>query len=435
MVRIACASAALFPLLGTATARAQDPTTGARTTAAAGDTLTLTLAGAQRLALRQNPELLAERQEVPIARGQLRQARLPLFNPEAELRLPSAATGGASQYEATVSQELELGGQRGLRGRAAQFGLTRAEAAVRNAGRLAAAEAGTAYYETYAARQRLRLASDALSLNQRLLAAVRIQAREGEISALEANLAEIEFGRARARVLAARREATNAEIELRRVTGLAPDRPLRLSGELPGAPNPATIQAESLVELALSRRPDLAARSAAQAEAQALGRLAQREARPNLRVGAIAEREAEGGTRIGVGVGVPLPIGNRNQGRIAEQQARAQQAALEARAVESRIRTQVTSAVRSYTAASEEVAVFEESVLQPARENRALLETAYRAGKIDLPTLLLLRNQLLDAETGFWDTWLAQRRALVDLESATAGLPTDTDDTNAPRTR
>jgi outer membrane protein TolC len=74
-------------------------------------------------------------------------------------------------------------------------------------------------------------------------------------------------------------------------------------------------------------------------------------------------------------------------------------------------------------------------VLQPARENQQLLEKAFRAGKVGLPTLVLLRNQLLDAELGYVDAILAQRRALVALQAATASLaPTDLE-LPAPSTR
>jgi len=79
--------------------------------------------------------------------------------------------------------------------------------------------------------------------------------------------------------------------------------------------------------------------------------------------------------------------------------------------------------VQAYRAASEETGIYETSVLEPARKNSQLLETAYRAGKLALPTLLLLRNQLLDAELGYWDAWLTRREALVQLQAAMATLP------------
>lgn len=392
-----------------------------------GDSLTLTLSEAQRRALRDNPEFLADAREADVARAQLRQARLPAFNPELEVVLPGAATGaGVNEYEASLGLSLEVAGQRGLRSRAARMGVSRADASVRDAGRIRVAEASLAFYAAVAARRRLALADQALTLGDRLFAAVRTQRREGEISVLEANLAEIESGRARARVLGARREASSAELELRRVTGLVDGPPLRLGSDLPAAPLAARLDLAALTADALGRRPDVTAAAAAVQEFRALGTLARREALPNLRLAGVAERDTDGGdTRLGVGVGISLPLLNRNQGRVAERRAQAEQAELRRQALELRVRTQVADAYRSYVTASEEAAVYERDVLQPARENGTLLETAYRAGKIDLPTLLLLRNQLLEAESGYWDTWLARHRAFVDLQSATATLPSE----------
>jgi cobalt-zinc-cadmium efflux system outer membrane protein len=427
-------------LFGVAAAWAQDTT--ALSPVPIGDTLTLSIGEAQSLALRQNPSLLADRQETEIARGQLRQARLYNFNPELAFEAPGVGTAGAlGEYEARLTQEVEWAGQRGLRIRAAGVGLDQSEALVRDAARQTLSNVSGAFYEALAAQQRLGVVREILGLNQQLLAATRTQLREGEISALEANLAEIEAGRSRARVLAAERELTSARLELQRLVGIAPAQTVRLAEAVPAAPTVTSLDPDSLIRIALERRPDLAARTRAVEQSQALKRLAAREAIPNLSIGVFAERQALGvlstpgapsgatlyeSPRVGLALSLPLPLWNRNQGLTAERQARVEQAGLARRATELAVRTQVTDAYRAYRSATEEVQTFERDVLQPARENQRLLDTAFRAGKVGLPTLILLRNQLLDAELGYLDAALAQRRALVGLQAATATLvPTD----------
>lgn len=395
---------------------------GAARAQAASDTVTLTLPEVQRLATQQNPAYLAERQEAAIARGEQRQARLPRFNPDLTVEAPGLSGGAGGEYETALMQEVEWAGQRGLRARAAGIGVTRARATVQNAARLSIADASVAFYRTLAARRRLDLAQRLLALNERLVTAVRVQATEGEISTLEANLAEIESGRARARVLAARRAATSAELELKRLVGLPSGQPVRLGDvdALPRLPAAQALQEDSLVVGALTRRADLASRTAAAREFETRAELARREAIPNVRAGVLARRDDGGsGARVGVGVGIGLPVLNRNQGVVAQMEAQARQATYEARAAELRIRAEVADALRAYRAAAEETTVLESSVLEPAQRNSELLETAFRAGKIALPTLLLLRNQLLDAQEGYWIAWLAQREALVGLEAAT----------------
>lgn len=326
-------------------------------------------------------------------------------------------------YEAFLGLEVEWAGQRGLRTRAAEIGLDRADASVGDAARRTLAEVSEAFYATLAAERRLSVVQQILEQSQRLLEATRTQARAGEISTLEASLAETEAGRARARVLAVQREVTGARLELQRLTGLGPDQPVRVDTAELAIPDPTALEADSLLEQALARRPDLLERTRGAEQARALTRLARREALPNLRVGALATRDGiDGKPGIGLGVSLPIPLWNRNQGTVAERSAEAEQADQSRRATELAVRTEVKNAHLAYQAAHEESQIYEREVLRPARDNQERLETAYRAGKLDLPALLLLRNQLLDAELGYWDAWLAAHRAWVTLQAATAAL-------------
>ena len=83
------------------------------------------------------------------------------------------------------------------------------------------------------------------------------------------------------------------------------------------------------------------------------------------------------------------------------------------------VRAEVASELAAYQAAAEQVEILETTVLIPARQNRQLLETAYREGKVGLSVLLLIRNQVIDAELEYWEAWLAEREALANLREAT----------------
>jgi len=393
------------------------------------DTLHLSVSEARRLAITKNPAFLADAEGRGIAQGSLRQARTYRFNPQLDVELPSAQQTERG-YLVQLSQELEVAGQRGLRIDAAEFGVERATAAVGNSARIAVAEASLSFYSALADRRRLMVAEEIQQLNDELLVAVRIQLREGEINRLEGNFAQVEAARAQARVLAARRAAAESELRLKRLVGVAPETPIRLvADELPTPIDPDRLRPDSLLAAAINDRPDLTERGAAVRQSMTLTRLARREAVPNPRVGVLLEREdVRGDRRLGVGLALPLPIWNRNQGLIAEREAEARRAQFELTATELRVRTEVLGALRAYTAAFEEAQVYETGVLAPARESQRMLETAFRAGRVDLPSLLLQRNQLLEAELGYWDAWLASRRALVELQAATGAINDDTND-------
>jgi outer membrane protein TolC len=102
--------------------------------------------------------------------------------------------------------------------------------------------------------------------------------------------------------------------------------------------------------------------------------------------------------------------------------AEVREASLRLDATQLQVRTEVMDALQAYRAAAEELEVFEASVLGPAAQNQALLETAYVEGKLDLETLLLIRNQLLDAELGYWEAWARHREAWGLLRGATGSV-------------
>jgi cobalt-zinc-cadmium efflux system outer membrane protein len=191
-------------------------------------------------------------------------------------------------------------------------------------------------------------------------------------------------------------------------------------------PSPAMLTLDRLLETAMSRRPDLARMGHQVSQTESMARLAQREAIPNLGIGALLTGgDSQSGTGIGLQVSLPIPLWNRNQGLVEEREAGVRQATLQREAVSLAVRSGVTDALQAYEVASDEEALFENRVLAPARRNQDLLEIAYREGELGLPSLVLLRNQLLDAELGYWDAWLARRLSYTQLEAAVGSFDLD----------
>ena len=438
--RSTIARPAFILLLGAtaATAQAQAPQ---------DDTLRLTIAAARSAALRGNPELLAARSEIAIARGQLRQAGILRFNPSADV----LGLGWSTGSEIGLSQEIEIAGQQGVRRAVARSGVARAEFLVADAARVTLSDVDRGFYRSVAADRRAILANEILGLNERLAQVATKQLAAGEISKLDYNLSVIELGRSRARAVAARRERLQSGIELRRLAGLPAGIPLAAafdsavhrhvamdSGgiaprmDLRGFGAGADTSIEPLVQGAIGRRPDLAERSAAVTQTGEDVTLARREALPNLAARIVSQRNELGtGRTLRPGIGLSIPIFNRHQGEVESRMALAERTRLERAAIARRVRADVEGAVRSYEAAAGEVEVLERTVLGPARDNRRLLEAAYREGKVGLPVLLLIRNQVIDAEQDYWTAWLAERVAEADLRAALA-LPMSDDTRGRP---
>jgi len=359
------------------------------------------------------------------ARGDVRTARTLQFNPDVSFESRSPSNGTTSRYEAELGLELELAGQRSLRGQASEAGLSAAYRRFDDDARRILAEVSFAYVNLVAAEQRDALVEEINRLNTQLHVAVRTQLAEGEVSVLEANLASIEAARAQARSLEATSARAVAARELGRLLGQEPSVSIRSTGlsEMSAESDPSRRSLQEYVDFALSARPDLRALEYEVERARQEERLSRREALPNLRSAGLATREDPlADPQFGVAVGLSLPLFNRNQGQADRRRAEISEVDQLRRAAQLRIHMEVENALMLYESAERETALLEAELLGPIRENQGLLDTAYREGKIDLANLLLLRNQLLDAELSYWDAWERRERARTGLESATGAI-------------
>ena len=173
------------------------------------------------------------------------------------------------------------------------------------------------------------------------------------------------------------------------------------------------------MELALAQRPDILAGLAQEEVARKERQLASREAIPNLNIGAVLDRGAsDAETTYGLRVSLPIPLWNRNQGRREEARAMEDLRRIQRQGLELRVRGEVLTALDEYRTTTEELELLSANVLEPSRETRGLLQQAFEAGQINLPTTLLLQTQQVGAELAYWETWLRQRTALAELEAA-----------------
>ena len=382
----------------------------------------LSLADALANARASNPELRAAGQEVEIARGRLLKARyLSQFNPVlsgefAHRERNEPSDGGSVEDSAvTLSQEIEVAGQRARRIREAEKTLARSEAEVRDRERLLDAAVKSEFFRALTEARRVGLQRAVEELNRRVRDAALARMRAGEAPAIEANLGEIRYGQARKETLIAETERTAALIGLRRLLDLPPDAAIEPGGELRFIAT--EISQAAALQKALAARPDLVAAVREVERVEAERSLTRRLAFPNPTVEAFLREEDRGPDRIaGLGLTIPLPVFDRKQGELVELAARGHQAHSQVEAVRRKIEQEVSDALQRYDAARRTLAVFERDVLSRVEESFRLVETAYRAGKIDLFQLVVVQNDLVAAQLSYLDSLSRLREAAVSLE-------------------
>ncbi|MET3133551.1 cobalt-zinc-cadmium efflux system outer membrane protein [Oxalobacteraceae bacterium GrIS 1.11] len=371
----------------------------------------LTLPAALALALQANPDLAAARAEVAASDGSLLQARQW---PNPELQSVLEDTRRASRNSTLqLNQTLELGGKRAARTTVAGHERALAEAA------LAAQQADTraavalAFIDVLAAQEGVRLARDGAALAQQAsrIAAHRVGA--GKASPVEET---------RARVAEA-----GVKLELTLAEGALAGARRRLSA-LWGNPAPRFGAADG----ALQRLPDLPApeelaRRLRQAPVlrQANGELALRLAMaelekrrriPDLTLSVGVKRaEEQGRTLAIVGLSIPLPLFDTNQGNLLQALRRSDKADAQLSAAQVRAGAALADAGERLRFAREEAQALDEAIVPGAHSAYEAASRGFEFGKFAMLDVLDAQRTLLQAQS-------RQLRALADAHRAAAEI-------------
>jgi cobalt-zinc-cadmium efflux system outer membrane protein len=385
---------------------------------------TLTLESALTLAAERSPVLRARRQEVEEARGRLATARAFPFNPELELTVADRSSPGASTTDRGlgVSQELELAGQRRLRGAAAGRELAAVEAQLLRERRLLAARVAWTFAEALRARDLLAIEELDTELTRSFLELTETRLGAGAATQLDVNLARAAAGRALlARELAAAADLT-ARAQLAEEVGLEPSPLPEIRGGFPDAAGEPPPLAE-LLAAAAARRADLAAlRQLSQARRERV-ELARKKKLPNLRLGAFVEREEGTDDILGAAFSLTLPVLNRHRGAVLEAEAASRRAEHEIEALRRSVAAQVVAAHADLTAAATAAEQLRTRVMGSLEESLDLLRRSFQAGKIGSTELLLFRRELVESRREHVETLARLRSARITLDLAAGRLP------------
>lgn len=369
----------------------------------------LTLEDARVTARRLSPELAAARAALDAASARARQAGA-LTNPTLSYSYEQTSAGGQrnSQSIAALEQPLELTGVRGARHDATRLRREAAEADLRAVERQVAFDVTRGYALAQAADERMMLADRAAGAFDRAQQVTGARLAAGDVSGYEARRIRLEGARyaaLRAEAALARR---TAYVTLAVMVGAPPDslvlRPLAPLESLSAVA--AVVGRDSIVALALGRRPELLAAerqaAAALADARAAGR--ERIPVPVASAGWKTERTATGGARLDgfvAGVSLPLPFWDRRGGAVAAADADARRRAAEVDIVRRRVVREAEEAFAALRAAEQELSRLSPALGPEATAALKAAETAYSEGEISLVEWLDAVRAYYEAESIF----------------------------------
>ncbi|MEB0109117.1 TolC family protein [Pseudomonas sp. MH9.3] len=387
-------------------------------TASVAQAQTLTLDAALQTAFANNPDLAAAQWEIDIARGGRQQAGL-IPNPVASWDVEDTRRN-ARTTTVKLSQTLELGGKRGARIDLATQAQVAAALTLEQQRNSLRADVIDRYYGALRAQERLDLAQRSLALAERGLVIANGRVTAGKSSPVEATRAQVQLSEIRLELNRAQVGLNDAYRQLAASTGsAAPDFDAVAAQNRPVPSLPPRAQLLARVEQTAQLR--LAELRIREGEASVTLEKAQRI--PDLDVSIGSQYDASTRERVNlVGVSMPIPVFNRNQGNVLAANRRADQARDLRNAVELRLRAETLQALALWQTANTEVHTFNQQILPAAQSAVDSATRGFEMGKFNFldvldaqRTLIAARTQYLTATAQATDAWVRLERIYGDL--------------------
>lgn len=366
-----------------------------------------TLAGAVHRALEVSPEVQRAETQVNVQQAAIRQA-LAWPNPEIELRADDkigkdSGEGGQDFTQLALSQPLPLFSSKRQRIREAAEARWQAAQFDRQL-QLLAVESDTAriFHDLQRVQAQWQLAQQRLELTDTLQHAAQRRKQAGELSRLEQLRLAILREQAQQAVDQEKGELREAYSRFRTRLDLPaqPDANLVALALVLPPPPLEDLQARLLEHVALQ---SATLRKAAAHSDVALAR-AERIPDPVLRL--FRERDFLN-DRVqdvtGIGLGISVPLWDRNQGRIQAAQAEVSAAGIDTASRERTLRAELEQRYIHLQHLLQQANHYQENVLQSAREVLALTRNAYAAGEAEILALVDAHDTYFDAQSRYLD--------------------------------
>jgi outer membrane protein, heavy metal efflux system len=395
-----------------------------------GNTCALTLDQAVEKTLANNLDLRAAYYNLDIGRGKLIQAGL-WPNPELEFAGNTErpfSSGNEHTYSSGFAQAFPISGRLAKAKRVARVDLAQALLEIRNRERLLIGEVQKDFLSALILRRQIAVRDEVKAANQELLDISEARLKRAEVSEVDVNLARTEVQRLQLENDLVRADLEARLMSLRQKLGLAPDAPLTVEGDLDQIIGRFS---ERDAHLSAALRPDLRQIELGIDRTRAEIALARAEAWEDWRVGLDYSNDRvvddPSGLRtdqfLGLKLAIPLPLWNRNQGRVYAQQATALQARQEVEALRLTIRTEIAAAAARVAQLKKATGLYSQTVLPLYKKNIDLLKQGYAQGLAEFSQLVQTQNQQALLRITYFDAQTQYGAALIDLETAAATNP------------
>jgi cobalt-zinc-cadmium efflux system outer membrane protein len=271
------------------------------------------------------------------------------------------------------------------------------------------------FYEALAAQRRAALTEELVGVSRQIAGTSRELLDNLQVAETDLLQAEIELQEAEILSSNARNKIDEAWRRLMATAGVASLAPSPLSGNLDD--DLPEYEWEAAYAMVLNQHPELGAAAARVDRARLAIARARRENVPDVNVMAMVTHMNQNGDEVvGVQAGIPIPVLDRNQGRIMEASAELVAAQNEVERIELNLQERLAVAFRQYANARQQAARYRDEIVPRAQRTIDLVGAGYREGQVDFTSLLTGQRTYIRVNLAYIDALIAWRRAAVAIE-------------------
>lgn len=351
-----------------------------------------------RLALERNPRLGRAAFAIDAARGRYVQAGL---YPNPVLSITGDELGdrqgpGGIWTAPQVNQELVTGRKLTLSQAVAAREVDRAALDLLSERYALVGAVRSGFYEVYTLQRRAEILAELVKLAGQSVELGQKQLELKQVARLDVIQLEVELERFRAEFESVERELPAAFRRLAAVAG-DPRLPVQPLAGAFDAPLPS-YDHEATRETVLALHPEVRAAKVAAERAQFALRRAQAEPIPNVTLssGYVRQNQNRSDDWM-IGVSMPIPLWNRNQGNIRAAQAEIGVAVQDVGRVENDVAERLATAFRTYESARQRAERYKTSLLPRAEETYELSLKAFKGGQFEYLRVLQAQRAVAEA--------------------------------------
>ncbi|MDF1844136.1 MAG: TolC family protein [Rubripirellula sp.] len=375
----------------------------------------LTLQSIESMALGSHPAIAEARARVESTRGQYVQAGLP-FNPVLQYQSDEIGNEDATGlHSVQMSQQFVTANKLGIAQQVQAREIQKQQAALRIAELRVLTRVRAAFATAIVSQRRAKIADQIVELAEKSIESVNALLDAEEVSKIALLQARVEAEQAR---ITAENARTQLQANLRTLAAAAgmqtlPPGPLsgNVGDDLTAAPW------EALLAEISTNSPELSRAGSELERAKWSLQLACAQVTPNVTgtVG-VGVDAATDDTFAVIGVSVPLPIRNRNQGNIRSARADIAAASAAIQNTQLSLEARLAEAVGRYQVALERYTRLLESVVPTSEETYKLSLEAFDAGETDFLQLLTAQRTLFATQLNVLDAAGQAKQAAAEIE-------------------